>query len=67
MKKEAMEFKAKVEKSGAWKAPIVTEIAEAKKFWMAEEYHQHYLVKNPGGYDNHYLRNISFDDSAKKK
>ena len=60
-KKEALSFKAKVEKSKAWKAPITTEISEAKKFWPAEEYHQHYLVKNPGGYDNHYLRNISFD------
>jgi len=60
-KKQALEFKAKVEKSKAWKAPIVTEISEAKKFWPAEDYHQKYLVKNPGGYDNHYLRNISFD------
>jgi methionine-S-sulfoxide reductase len=64
-KKEAMAFKAKVEKSGAWKAPIVTEIAEAKTFWPAEEYHQKYLVKNPGGYDNHYLRPISFDSPGK--
>jgi peptide methionine sulfoxide reductase MsrA len=56
-----MEFKAKVEKSGAWKKPIVTEIVPAKKFWPAEEEHQKYLVKHPGGYDNHYLRNISFD------
>jgi methionine-S-sulfoxide reductase len=60
-KKEALAFKAKVEASKAWKAPIVTEIAEAKKFWRAEEYHQQYLIKNPGGYDNHYLRKISFD------
>ncbi len=60
-KQEAMAFKEKVEKSGAWKKPIVTEIAEAKKFWDAEGYHQKYLQKNPGGYDNHYLRKISFD------
>ena len=59
--KKAMEFKARVERSGVWKAPIVTEISEAKTFWPAEEYHQRYLVKNPGGYDNHYLRNIVFD------
>lgn len=59
--KEAMAFKAKVEKSGAWKAPITTEIKEASKFWDAEDYHQDYLVKNPGGYDNHYVRNLSFD------
>jgi methionine-S-sulfoxide reductase len=59
--KEALAFKAKVEKSGAWKGPITTEIAKAGKFWQAEDYHQKYLVKNPGGYDNHYLRKISFD------
>ena len=60
-KKEATEFKAKVEKSMAWKNPITTEIAEAKRFWVAEDYHQKYLEKNPGGYDNHYLRHLSFD------
>jgi methionine-S-sulfoxide reductase len=60
-KTEALAFKAKVEASKAWKAPIVTEISEAKIFWKAEDYHQKYLVKNPGGYDNHYVRNISFN------
>lgn len=60
-KQEALAFKEKVEKSGAWKKPITTEISEAGKFWDAENYHQDYLQKNPGGYDNHYLRKISFD------
>lgn len=60
-KKEAMAFKAKVDASKAWKKPVTTEIAEAKKFWPAHEEHQKYLVKNPDGYDNHYLRKISFD------
>jgi methionine-S-sulfoxide reductase len=64
--KIAMAFKAKVEKSGAWKAPVVTEIREAKKFWPAEEYHQKYLVKHPGGYDNHFLRPLSFDSTSSK-
>ena len=59
--KEVMEMKSKVEKSGAWKKPLVTEIAEAKTFWAAEDYHQNYLQKHPGGYDNHYLRNLSFE------
>jgi methionine-S-sulfoxide reductase len=66
-KKEAMAFKAKVEKSGAWKHPIVTEVAQAKTFWPAEEYHQKYLQKHPGGYDNHYLRDIIFDKFDKSK
>jgi peptide-methionine (S)-S-oxide reductase len=30
--------------------PITTEIAAAPPFWFAEEYHQQYLAKNPGGY-----------------
>ncbi len=60
-KQEALNFKKKVESSGAWKGNITTEISEAKTFWPAEEYHQNYLVKNPGGYDNHFLRKISFD------
>jgi peptide-methionine (S)-S-oxide reductase len=29
---------------------ITTEIAEAPRFFYAEEYHQQYLAKNPGGY-----------------
>ncbi len=30
--------------------PITTEIREAPPFFYAEEYHQQYLAKNPGGY-----------------
>ena len=30
--------------------PITTEIAQATKFYYAEDYHQQYLHKNPGGY-----------------
>ncbi|NXT60153.1 MSRA reductase, partial [Chaetops frenatus] len=30
--------------------PITTEIREAAEFYYAEEYHQQYLSKNPGGY-----------------
>ena len=65
-KNEALAFKNKVEKSKAWKKTIVTEVVTAQKFWPAEDYHQKYLVKNPGGYDNHYLRNISFEGATKK-
>ncbi len=49
-------IKARVEASGKWKRPIVTEIVPATKFWPAEEYHQHYLEKHPDGYTCHYLR-----------
>jgi methionine-S-sulfoxide reductase len=56
----AEKFKSKVVKSNAWKAPITTEVTAAGEFYRAEEYHQKYLVKNPGGYDNHYLRKLDF-------
>ncbi|MEQ1567313.1 MAG: peptide-methionine (S)-S-oxide reductase MsrA [Myxococcota bacterium] len=29
---------------------ITTELAPAGPFWLAEDYHQQYLFKNPGGY-----------------
>ena len=40
--------------------PITTEIAEAGKFYYAEEYHQQYLAKNPGGYCNHGFCQVSY-------
>jgi peptide methionine sulfoxide reductase msrA/msrB len=52
----AREVQARVDQSGKWKNPVVTEIVPAGDFWSAEEYHQDYLVKNPGGYTCHYLR-----------
>jgi peptide-methionine (S)-S-oxide reductase len=35
---------------GAGHGAITTEIAAAPEFYYAEEYHQQYLAKNPGGY-----------------
>lgn len=58
----AERVKAKVDKSGAWKRPLVTEIVPAKEFWTAEDYHQDYLQKNPGGYTCHYVRPIKFGE-----
>ena len=63
--KEAKAFKVKVEKSNAWKKPIVTEVKKAEMFYPAEEYHQKYLQKNPGGYDNHFLRKLDFNQDNK--
>ena len=38
--------KAKLDQSGKFKRPIVTQIEPAPKFWRAEEYHQRYLEKH---------------------
>jgi len=54
----AERVKRRVDQSGVWKRPIVTQIAEQTTFTRAEEYHQKYLVKNPGGYTCHYLRDF---------
>lgn len=55
-KKTAQEIKAKVDASGFWPEPVVTEISPASGFTPAEGYHQDYLEKNPGGYTCHYMR-----------
>lgn len=55
-KKVALRVRDEVERSGRWKKPIVTEIVPAQSFFDAEEYHQDYLKKNPGGYTCHFLR-----------
>jgi methionine-S-sulfoxide reductase len=51
---------AKVAASGAWKKPLSTTVEMKAKWVKAEDYHQDYLVKHPGGYDNHYMRDIKF-------
>jgi peptide-methionine (S)-S-oxide reductase len=53
-KRLAEESKAQIERSKPFKAPIVTEIVKAGKFWPAEEYHQDYYKKNPLRY--HFYR-----------
>jgi peptide methionine sulfoxide reductase msrA/msrB len=55
-RKVAEQVKARVDKSGKWKRPVVTEIVEAGPFTRAEDYHQKYLEKNPGGYTCHFMR-----------
>lgn len=52
----AERVRAKVDASGKWKRPIVTEIVAAGPFYDAEDYHQDYLEKNPTGYTCHFLR-----------
>jgi methionine-S-sulfoxide reductase len=55
-KKTAETVKARVNASGKWRRPVITEIATASIWYPAEGYHQKYLVKNPGGYTCHFMR-----------
>lgn len=52
----AERVKARIDASGKWPAKVVTEITAAGPFYRAEEDHQDYLQKHPGGYTCHYLR-----------
>lgn len=45
-KKTAEEYKAQLNKSGAWDKPLVTEIVKFEKFYPAEDYHQNYFNDN---------------------
>jgi peptide methionine sulfoxide reductase msrA/msrB len=56
----AAEVVKRIDDSGKWQRPLTTEIAPAGDFWTAEDYHQDYLQKNPGGYTCHYLRDLDF-------
>lgn len=52
-KKEAEEFIKIVNESKRWPGPVVTTLEPLTTFYKAEEYHQDYLQKNPGGYTCH--------------
>ena len=44
----AAEVRARVDASGKWKTPVVTQIEPAPAFWKAEEHHQRYFEKHGG-------------------
>ena len=52
-KKEAEDFLDIVNKSKRWENRVVTSLEPLGEFYPAEDYHQDYLVKNPGGYTCH--------------
>ena len=45
-----------ITRAGKWPAAIRTEVVRAQPFYAAEDYHQDYLEKNPGGYTCHWVR-----------
>lgn len=52
----ALDTIADVDASGLWPGKVVTEVEPVSDFWEAEEDHQDYLVKHPGGYTCHFPR-----------
>jgi len=54
----ARDVTARVAKEWWTRGKVVTEILPAGQWWDAEEYHQLYLDRNPGGYEcpSHFLR-----------
>ena len=47
-------------------APIVTEVLPLDKYYVAEDYHQNYLDKNPSGYCHINLSSLDNDPIAKR-
>lgn len=45
--KVAREVQAEVSAAGIWSDPIVTQIAPATAFYIADAYHQEYFARNP--------------------
>ena len=52
-KKEAEDFIKIVNDSKRWDNPVVTTLEPLTIFYKAEDYHQDFLMKNPGGYTCH--------------
>ena len=52
-RKQAEDFIKIVNDSKRWPNPVVTTLEPFTNFYRAEEYHQDYLQKNPGGYTCH--------------
>jgi peptide methionine sulfoxide reductase msrA/msrB len=55
-KQTAEKVRDAVNASGKWRHPLTTGIVAAAEFYSAEDYHQDYLKKHPGGYTCHFLR-----------
>lgn len=55
-KKKALKAIELIDEAKIFRSKIVTEVEPADKFYRAEEYHQKYLKKNPGGYCSHHFQ-----------
>jgi len=57
---------ALVNRSGRWRKKVVTTLEPFTTFWVAENYHQDYLLKNPRGYTCHKIYFDSYLDGEMK-
>jgi peptide-methionine (S)-S-oxide reductase len=55
-KEEGEKLIAEMGQSKKWPGLVKTEVVAFKDFWLAEAYHQDYLLKHPGGYTCHWHR-----------
>eukprot|EP00051_Salpingoeca_urceolata_P016501 m.219276 g.219276 ORF g.219276 m.219276 type:complete len:91 (+) comp18694_c0_seq4:1009-1281(+) len=53
--KVATAVRDEVQASKQFNSDVVTQVVVGGSYFPAEEYHQRYLEKNPGGYCNHKL------------
>lgn len=56
-----------VNDSGRWADPVVTTLEPFTQFWTAENNHQDYLVKHPGGYTCHRFYFSSYLDMVQQR
>lgn len=65
IEKTKVEYQTLLNEHGFGK--IVTQIAPLEKFWIAENYHQDYLIKNPRGYCPTHKTGVKFEEKDKTK
>ncbi|CAB4692653.1 MAG: peptide-methionine (S)-S-oxide reductase MsrA [Actinobacteria bacterium] len=53
-------YQALLDEQGIGKIVTQIESADPHTYWLAEEYHQKYLAKNPNGYDCHSSTGVPF-------
>jgi peptide-methionine (S)-S-oxide reductase len=64
-KKPRRASKAALERSGVRRAPIVTEIRPAARFWPVEHHHQRYIQKGATHHCNLFNRTVAFRRKGK--
>ncbi|WP_372654643.1 peptide-methionine (S)-S-oxide reductase MsrA [Halobacteriovorax sp.] len=47
---------SEVEKLDRFNGPVVTNLEDEREFYLAEDFHQDYLLHNPTGYTCHFIR-----------